>query len=258
MEIIGLIPAGGVASRLGNLPCSKEIFPFIDQAGNIRVVAENLIHYYKLAGIKDIYMIIRKGKWDLPEYFGDGSEWDVNMGYLIVNCTFGTPFTLSQAYPFVKDKIVALGFPDIIVRPENAFQKIVSKISETDAEIILGIVPHHNPMKVDMVEFNEDGSIRDIVIKQKRTDLKYSWCIAVWKPRFTKFMRDFTDSCILKGTDKIEQKDGASREIYIGDVIMQALTNGYKTDYVLFEDGGYDDLGTHGELKDYIIKKLHR
>ena len=29
MEIIGLIPAGGQAKRLGKIPCSKEIYPIV-------------------------------------------------------------------------------------------------------------------------------------------------------------------------------------------------------------------------------------
>ncbi|MBN2482452.1 MAG: hypothetical protein JXB19_11990 [Bacteroidales bacterium] len=254
MEIIGLIPAGGTASRMGKLPCSKEIFPLVEKSGKIRVVSENLIRYYRLAGIKEIFMIIRKGKWDIPEYFGDGSAFGVNMGYLIVNCTYGTPFTLSQAYPFAKDKLVAMGFPDIIFSPENAFRQLVSKITTTDAEIILGMVPCINPIKVDMVEFNEDGSIRDIVIKQNRNDLKYSWGIAVWKPRFTELMKEFTDDLIRKGVDKIEQQDAASREIYVGDVIMHGIRSGIKAGYIIFEEGHYEDIGTPDELKDYIMR----
>lgn len=37
---------------------------------------------------------------------------------------FGAPITLDQAYPFVHDKIIALGFPDIIFKPDDAFGKI--------------------------------------------------------------------------------------------------------------------------------------
>ncbi|MBN1158061.1 MAG: hypothetical protein JXA61_01660 [Bacteroidales bacterium] len=254
METIGLIPAGGTASRLGRLPCSKEIFPLVDRSGTIRVVSEHLIRCFRIAGIEEVYMIIRKGKWDIPEYYGDGSAFGVNMGYLVVNSTYGTPFTLSQAYPFIKDKLVAMGFPDIIFSPENAFQQLVSKIKSTEAEIVLGIVPFAHPAKADMIEFNEDGSIRDIVIKQNRIDLQYSWGIAVWKPRFTELMKNYTDDCFLKGKDKIEQQVGKSREIYVGDVIMHAIRNGFKTSYVVFKEGYYEDIGTPDELNDYLRK----
>src|SRR4030042_7170203 len=128
MEIVGLIPAAGLATRLGMLPCSKEVFPVMNDKGEITVLSSGLIRYFKLADITDIYFIIRKGKWDIPAYFGDGSEFNVHIGYLMMNLPYGTPFTLNQACPFIKDKIVALGFPDIRFNPENAFAPLKEKI----------------------------------------------------------------------------------------------------------------------------------
>ncbi len=96
MEFNALIAAGGLANRLGALPCSKEIFPIVGQFTNDRtkVVCENLIEYYKAAGINNIHFIIRKGKWDIPQLLGDGSSIGVNISYKIMNLPFGTPFTL--------------------------------------------------------------------------------------------------------------------------------------------------------------------
>ena len=106
MEFNALIAAGGLANRLGALPRSKEIFPIVGQFTNdrIKVVCENLIEYYKVAGINNIHFIIRKGKWDIPQLLGDGSSIGVNISYKIMDVPFGTPFTLDQAYPFIKDK----------------------------------------------------------------------------------------------------------------------------------------------------------
>ena len=94
MKFDALIAAGGLANRLGPLPCSKEIYPLTGQIDNNRtkVVCENLIEYYKLAGINDIHFIIRKGKWDIPQLLGDGSSLGINISYLIMNLPFGTPF----------------------------------------------------------------------------------------------------------------------------------------------------------------------
>ena len=130
MDFSALIAAGGLANRLGPLPCSKEIFPIIGQFTNNRtkVVCENLIEYYKLAGINDIHFIIRKGKWDIPQLLGDGSSLGVNISYLIMNLPYGTPFTLDQAYPFIKDKNIAMGFPDIVMEPKNAFEMLKVKL----------------------------------------------------------------------------------------------------------------------------------
>jgi glucose-1-phosphate thymidylyltransferase len=253
MELAGLIPAGGLAERLGKLPCSKEVLPYKDASGRMMVISENLINYYRLAGIKNIYFIIRKGKWDIPEYFGDGSAWGVNIGYLAMNLPYGTPFTLNQAFPFVRDKIVALGFPDIIFKPENAFEAIKSKLLNSDAEIVLGIAQTDNYLKSDMIEFKEDRTISNIIIKQNRPDLKYSWFIAMWKPAFTEYMNQFLEHFLKKHPDgRISTEEGTSREIYVGDVIQHALSEGMKPDYVIFENGTYLDIGTKDDLRKFI------
>src|SRR5690606_8376318 len=112
MRFFGLIPAGGTGSRLGKMPCSKEVLPIVRQSGNTitrSTVCENLIRYYKLAGITNIHFIIRSGKWDIPAYLQDGKALGVNISYLIMDLPYGTPFTLDQAYPFVQGNYVALG-----------------------------------------------------------------------------------------------------------------------------------------------------
>jgi glucose-1-phosphate thymidylyltransferase len=253
MDIVGLIPAGGVASRLGKLPCSKEILPVMAEGGKVSVITSNLIRYYQVAGIRNIYCIIRKGKWDIPEYFGDGSEFGINIGYLVMNLPYGTPFTLNQAYPFIKGKMVALGFPDILFEPEDAFLHLRSRLTGKNGDIVLGVVPCSHYLRSDMLEFDEKGNIRDIVIKQKRPDLKYSWFIALWRPSFTVFMNDFLKEFLVANPEgKIRLSDGSAREMYVGDVIQAAIVKGLQADYVLFESGHYLDIGTPQELKNWI------
>jgi glucose-1-phosphate thymidylyltransferase len=249
MEIIGLVPAAGIASRLGKLPYSKEVMPIPSKVEKISVLSENLVRYYRLAGILNLYFIIRKGKWDIPEYYGDGSTFGVNIGYLMMNLPFGTPFTISQAYPFTGDKIVALGFPDIIFEPEDAFEKLKTRFLESDAGIILGIVPSEHYLRSDMIEFEGDGNIKDIVIKQNRPDLKHSWFGALWRPEFSLFMKDHLGKVLSQDKEgRIAMADGTTRELYMGDIIREAIISGMKTDYILFGDGYYRDMGTWEEL----------
>lgn len=249
MDIVGLVPAAGIASRLGKLPYSKEVMPIPGMKDKASVLSENLVRYFRLAGIHNLYFIIRKGKWDIPEYFGDGSSFGVNIGYLMMNLPFGTPFTISQAFPFIEDKIVALGFPDILFEPEDAFQKMKSRFLETDASILLGIVPSEHYLRSDMVEFDTQGNIKDIVIKENRPDLKYSWFIALWRPAFSLFMKEQLTRVLSQNKEgRIAMTDGIFRELYIGDIIREALLSGMKTEYVLFDDGYYRDMGTWEEL----------
>jgi glucose-1-phosphate thymidylyltransferase len=249
MEVVGLVPAAGIARRLGKLPYSKEVMRLPARSGRSSVMSENLIRYFRLAGIQNLFFIIRKGKWDIPDYFGDGSSFGLNIGYLMMNQPFGTPYTINQAFPFIRDKIVALGFPDVLFEPEDAFARMKSRFLETDADIMLGTVPSQYFLQSDMVELDSTGRICNIVIKQNRPDLKYSWFIALWRPAFTLFLKDHLKKMLgLHQEGKIRLPDGSFREMFLGDVIREAIIIGMKTDYMLFEEGSYMDLGTWEEL----------
>jgi glucose-1-phosphate thymidylyltransferase len=246
MEIIGIIPAGGTASRMGKLPCSKEVFPIVTKEGNVIAASSNLLRYFSLAGISKTFFILRKGKWDIPEYYGDGSEFGIHISYLMMNLPFGTPFTINQVYPFLKNEIVALGFPDIIFEPEDAFMQLKLKLLSCDADIMLGIVPATQYKQSDMIEFDEKGNIRNLIIKQNRPDLLYGWFIALWRPTFSEFMNDFLAGLLKTNADgRIKIADGSYREVYVGDVIQEAIAKGMKTDHIMFRDGYYVDIGTN-------------
>ncbi len=259
MDFEALIAAGGLASRLGPLPCSKEIFPLSGHLTNnrIKVICENLLEYYRISGIRNIHFIIRKGKWDILQLLGDGSEQGVHISYHIMNLPYGTPFTLDQAYPFIKDKCIAMGFPDMVIEPKNTFSQLKDKLIEEDADIVLGIFPVKNYRKWDMIDFENDN-IKEIVIKGDRADLKYGWSNVVWKPSFTQFMHEYLRDLIgknEKGTHILP--NGSERELYVGDVVTEAMNNGLKTSYIVFKDGYSIDIGTHEEMTAYLKQSTH-
>jgi len=253
MEIIGLIPAGGLATRLSPLPFSKELFPLgfhnvgPEKEPRPKPVMQYLMDSYKCAGIKKVYIILRKGKWDIPEYYGDGSLVGLDIGYLIMNLPYGVPFTLNQAYPFIKDNIIAVGFPDILFKPENAYKQLVDKLISSETDITIGLFTPRDPAKVDMVRVEPDGTIREIQIKPDRTDLIYSWIIAVWKPVFTEFMHAF----INKKIDEQQNMIGKTihiPEIHLGHVIQEFLSEGNEVSSIFFKDGHFTDIGNLEDL----------
>ncbi len=106
-----------------------------------------------------------------------------------------------------------------------------------------------------MIELDAQGKITDIVIKQNRPDLKHSWFIALWRPAFSVFMKDQLSRVLSQNKEgKILMPDGTSRELYMGDIIREAIVSGLKTDYLLFGDGYYRDMGTWEELRKYPDK----
>jgi glucose-1-phosphate thymidylyltransferase len=257
-DLVGLIPAGGQALRLGNLPCSKEIYPlqlWSNTNDEPRVISEYLVKYYQLAGCSHIYFILREGKWDIPKYFGDGSRFNTNIGYLMMDLPYGTPFTLDQAYPFIKNKYVALGFPDVVIKPENAFEKLFTHIKNSEADVVLGLFPNDRPEKCDMVRLDEHGQVTEIVIKEKDQGLKYSWLIAVWSPKFTAFLHQYINKAKQNPKNgKIKTMQGY-REIYVGDVFIEAMNNNLNVQSLTFSNGSGLDIETPEDLKDFISKK---
>ncbi len=244
---IGLIPAAGKASRLSAIPCSKEIIPvgFTENSGRhqVKSAASCLLESLSAAEADRTYIIARKGKWDIPQYYGAGSQFGYPLAYIFTEPTPGTHHTLDLAYPFVKDSIVLLGFPDILFKPINVFSRLLKKQQQSKADVVLGLFLATNPTGADMVELNDEGRLQNIVIKPDQTDLKYTWVIAVWSPVFSDFLNEFVNNKAKKYASRI------GREVFIGDVIQHALEYGLNIETVLFPNGKYIDIGTISGFK---------
>ncbi len=250
MEIIGLIPAGGKAERISPLPCSKEIYPIgfrpVEQGSSLRpkVVGQFLLDKMRKANIRKAYVVIREGKWDIPAYFRDGKLVDMHLAYLLMDLPFGVPYTIDQAYPFVDHAMVAFGFPDIMFQPDDAFVRLIDRQGDSGADILLGLVPASEPQAVDMVEVDPQGRVRAIQMKPSRTDLHYTWVIALWTPVFTDFIHAYVEGAAV-GAGGHQQHVG---EMTMGEVIQSAIGSGLHVDSVAFPDGNCLDIGTPENL----------
>jgi glucose-1-phosphate thymidylyltransferase len=242
LEMIGLIPAGGRATRLAPLPLSKELFPVgfeaIARDGSLRpkVVSHYLLEKMRLAGFEKAFFILRPGKWDIPEYYGDGALVNMHLAYLTVHVAHGVPYTLNQAYPFIHGAIVALGFPDILFQPVDAFQHLLARQARTGADVVLGLFPTENYRKVGVVDFDATGRVHRIIEKPQQSDLRYMWAIAIWMPSFTEFLHTYLQAHVPE------------QELPIGDVIQAAIHAGLQVQAEAFAAGQYLDVGTPEDL----------
>ena len=254
-EVIGLIPAAGHAKRIAPLPLSKELFPLRFQMLNQehiarpKVVSEYLIDKFKQAGISKIFMVIRKGKWDIPEYFGDGELVNMHLSYLMMREPFGPPFTLDQAYPFVRHSIVAFGFPDIMFNHDDVFSQLLERQHASQSDVVLALFPAHNPHVMDMVDIGEKEKIRIIYLKPKETNLTYCWLCAVWTPVFTEFMHDYLQVYRKENSlQKAKNEKWEQADLTVGEVIQAGIEHGLDVSGVSFPDGRYIDIGTPEDL----------
>jgi glucose-1-phosphate thymidylyltransferase len=238
MEVIGLIPAAGRATRLAPLPCSKELYPIGFKSHNQqpKVVSYYLLEKMRAAGITKAYIVVRDGKWDIPAYFGNGQMLDMQLAYLIAGSLFGPPYTLDEAYPFVREAIVAFGFPDILFEAHSAFTDLLRRQKTSDADIVLGLFPADEPQKMDMVDLNGAGCVREIVIQPAQTDLCYSWDVAIWKPAFTEFLHEYLAAHRASAA--------TSPELSVGAVVRAAIPNKLRVEAIPLSEEPYLDIGT--------------
>ena len=244
-EVIAIIPAAGLASRLPGISGSKEMIPVgtrVDPVSNKtepKPVCLHLIEKYQNAGIKKCFIILRKGKWDIPQYFGSGDNINMDLGYLMMGLPYGTAYTIDQAYSHVKHATVALGFPDILFSPDDSYARLLKKIETTNADVVLGLFPANKPEKTDMVETDENNHVRNIVIKPKQTNLKFTWGIAVWKPAFSQYLHEYLSTQQRKETDP---------ELHIGHVIQAAINSGMTVVAETVSNEAFLDIGTPDDL----------
>jgi glucose-1-phosphate thymidylyltransferase len=253
-EIVGLVPMAGKASRIAPLPCSKELYPVgyrkLEGEEGVRpkVVSHYLLERMRHANIRKAFIILREGKWDIPAYFGDGAMLDMHLAYLMMNLPYGVPYTLDQAFPFVQDVNVALGFPDMIFHPYDVFTKLIARLEESGADIVLGLFPADKPQKTDMVEFDADGHIRSIHIKPVSSKLTYSWEIAVWTPLFSRYLHDYVQADTQK-----EPVADVVNELFVGDVLQAAISDNLNIESVIFQNGSFVDIGTPEDLMKAVL-----
>ena len=249
-EVVGLIPAGGKAARIAPLPCSKELYPIgfrpADDGHGSRpkVVSHYLLEKMRFAGITKAYIVLRPGKWDIPAYFGDGSMLNIDLAYLMLGAPFGVPFTVDQAYPFVRHATVAFGFPDILFECDDSFVRLLERQAAGHADVTLGLFPANHPSKEDTVDFNENGEVRDLVLRPSGSSLRYTWGIAVWRPNFTEFLHDYVRD---KKTTVAQDS-----ELSAGHAIQAAVHAGLRVEGLVLNEKPYLDIGTPEDLYEAV------
>jgi glucose-1-phosphate thymidylyltransferase len=252
VELVGLIPAAGIAARIAPLPCSKELFPIGYRAGisgtelSPKPVCLYLLEAMQSAGVKKAYIVLRQGKWDIPAYLGNGAMVDMNMSYLMMQHPYGAPYTIDEAYSFVRDVNVAFGFPDILFNGSGIYQKLHEHMLAKNADVVLGLFPTRPGQRADMVEYDEKDRVKKIVIKPAESELVFAWITAVWNPSFSSFLHEQIQEQLQRGTA------GFSPEFYMGNVLQAAVDQKMNVETVRFPDLNFYDIGTPDGLREAI------
>jgi len=242
-HVIGLIPAAGRATRLGELPYSKELLPVPDrgtgsvQAGT-QIAIESTARFLLDCGVTLQHVVTAPAKQDIPNYLGDGSRLGASIAYTVVANSPSVPHSLDAAYDSIAGRDVVLVFPDILFEPRAGIAKYLSSRAQAEADVLLALVPSTRGDKVDIVSVGSDGVVSKIVPKPGPGKAGWTWVAAAWSPEFSDFLHRFLDDV---GTAPGQPAD---RELYVGDVLNAAIASGLVIQAARFADGWAIDIGT--------------
>ena len=253
-QLVGIIPAAGKGTRVAPLPGSKELFPIgfgeVEIEGKKRhypkVISQYLVDQMVTAGVKQIYMIISEGKWDILKYYGNGKHFGAQIAYLMVDELHGMPYTINTAFPYLENSTVLFGMPDTIFRPVDALRLLLAQHELYGADLTLGLFGTDQPQRFGMVEFDDEHHLITCIDKPNQTHLNFMWGNACWGPAFSKLLNDELQ-ITLSG-------ESMKSEIVLGDYFIKAVKMGLNVCVHPFIKGEYVDIGSPKDLKRAVIR----
>ncbi|MFQ5525145.1 MAG: NDP-sugar synthase [Thermoanaerobaculia bacterium] len=248
-RLVGLIPAAGLGTRLG-LTGSKELAPVAASEGTgeaggpleRRPVATTLLDALGAARIETAYVVLRTGKWDVPEGLGDRGDAMPRLAYIVTEPTRSIPETLNRARRFVLGAQVMLGFPDVVFSPRDAVLELLAARERLTTDVVLALFPSERPDKTDMVQLDGDR-VTGFRIKPGPCVLEYTWILATWGDAFTEFL-----SAFLGRTGGEPPAGSVLPELQISQVLDAALEEGLTIGACPLPQGRFIDVGTPDDL----------
>lgn len=151
------ILAGGMGTRLversGDLPK-----PMVQVIG--KPVLQHQIELCRKHGFTNIALLVQHRHEKISSYFGDGSAFGVKLTYVIEAVARGTSGALRDALPMLAERFLVLygdTFMDVNLR------KFWTAHETSGAVGTLFLHPNDHPQDSDLVDINENGTVRSIL-----------------------------------------------------------------------------------------------
>jgi mannose-1-phosphate guanylyltransferase/phosphomannomutase len=151
-----IIMAGGQGTRLRPLT-SNQPKPMI-RIANLPCM-EHIVNLLRQHGITDIAVTLQFMPEEIQDYFGDGSEWGVNMRYSIEDAPAGTAGSVKMA----EQQLDLHGERLLIISGDALTDADLTQLirfhEEKDAEVTMVLKSVENPLDFGIVIIEEDGRI---------------------------------------------------------------------------------------------------
>ncbi|WP_028306908.1 sugar phosphate nucleotidyltransferase [Desulfitibacter alkalitolerans] len=164
-----IIMAGGEGSRLRPLTCDRPK-PMVP-VGN-RPVMEYAVELLKRLDITEIGVTLQYLPQHITDYFGDGSQWGVNLHYFIEDVPLGTAGSVKNAGSFLDETFLVVSgdaLTDLNLQDAVDFHKLNNSL----ATLVLTSVS--NPLEYGVVITNPDGSIERFLEKPGWGEVFSDW-----------------------------------------------------------------------------------
>ncbi|HEY7388646.1 MAG TPA: sugar phosphate nucleotidyltransferase [Bryobacteraceae bacterium] len=170
----GIIPAAGKGSRIQPLAFSKELLPVGSRNDGgferPRAVSDYLVERLVIGGATRICFVISPGKSDILEYYSRSVVPAAHICYTVQPQAVGLCDALFRALPLIHpSEPVLVGLPDTIWFPENGLKYL------PDDRLSFLLFPVERPEFFDAVETDEDGTVREIEVKQLGARSHWVW-----------------------------------------------------------------------------------
>lgn len=154
-----IIMAGGEGSRLRPLTCDrpKPLTPLLD-----RPVMEHIIKLLKKHKITEIGVTLQYLPEAIQDYFGDGSQWGVNLHYFIEETPLGTAGSVKNAEEFLDETFLVISGDALT--DFNLSQAIDYHLMKR-ALATLVLTPVDNPLEYGVVITDKSGAVRQFLEK---------------------------------------------------------------------------------------------
>ena len=164
MKLKAIILSAGEGSRMRPLTLTKPK-TMLPVAG--KPIIQYNIESLRDNGITDILLIVRYKEEIVRNYFGDGSDFGVNISYKTHKDFLGTANASSYGEDFIDDSIIVLN-GDIILDDE-IIHEIIKKYNYLSPDTLMLLTEVEDPSAFGVVEI-ENGNIKNIVEKPKREE----------------------------------------------------------------------------------------
>lgn len=224
-----IILAGGTGSRLYPLTHTgpKQLLPVANKP-----VLEYAIEDCAEAGIDEIAIVLgTKGRQEIQEHVADGSQWGVDVTYIVQGEPLGLAHAIACGRDFVGRDPFVVYLGDIMI--ERGITGLVEGFEESTEVARMGVQEVAEPSRYGILQVADDGQVEEIV---EKPDDPQSNLAAVGIGAFSPLIFEEIDELTPSNRGELELSDASQRLIERGKNVRSYVFDGWWKDAGTPED----------------------